>query len=165
MIWFCIHTHSHTPWQNAQAALNHNTFYWSRLNSHKASLKKEIGQIRKRFSWKKVQRENTDRAWKCAMEMDVHLPWSSVRSLLHGLLLILCSYNIYQSLCCLLCHTRHLNHCFFSFHLTLSLCHFATAANILLAQAAGCWYWSIWCWDRSSSKLGPPIHLRAIKCD
>lgn len=128
IIWFCIHT----PWQNAQAALNHNTFYWSRLNSHKASLKKEIGQIRKRFSWKKVQRENTDRARKCAMEMDVHLLWSSVRSLLHGLLLILCSYNIYQSLCCLLCHTRHRNHCFFP-----SVSHFLSV--ILPQQQISCW--------------------------
>lgn len=56
---------------------------------------------------------------------DAHLLWSSVRSLLHGPLLILCSYNIYQSLCCLLCHTPCLNHCFF--HLphafSLSFCH------------------------------------------
>lgn len=128
IVWsqhWVVYTCTHTAWKNEQAALNHNTFYWSRLNSHKASLKKEIGQIRKRFSWKKVQGENTDRAWKCAMEMDVHLLWSSVRSLLHGPLLILCSYNIYQSLCCLLCHTRRFNHCFFlpSHTFSLSFCH------------------------------------------
>lgn len=56
---------------------------------------------------------------------DVHLLWSSVRSLLHGLLLILCSYNIYQSLCCLLCHTRSLICCFFLLPhaFALSSCH------------------------------------------
>lgn len=56
---------------------------------------------------------------------DVHLLWTSVRSLLHGLLLILCSYNIYQSLCCLLCHPRCLNHCFFLLPhaFSLSFCH------------------------------------------
>lgn len=53
----CIQTH--TPWQNAQAALNHNTLYWSRLNSHKASLKEEIGQIRNRLVWEKLGRETS----------------------------------------------------------------------------------------------------------
>lgn len=56
----------------------------------------------------------------------VHLLWSSVRSLLHGPPLILSSYNIYQSICCLLCHTRCLNHCFFSLlphAVSLSFCH------------------------------------------
>lgn len=76
-----------------------------------------------------------------------------------------CVHLIFISLSAVYCATLAASITVFSSRLTLSLCHFATAANILLAKAAGCWYWSIWCWDRSSSKLRPPIHLRAIKCD
>lgn len=59
-----------------------------------------------------------------------HLLWSSVGSLRHGPLLILSSYNIYQSLCCLLCHTRCLDRWVFFLLLlllphafSLSFCH------------------------------------------
>lgn len=160
-LWIPAHTHTHTPCQNAQAALNHNTFYWSRLNSHKASLKKEIGPIRNRFSWKRVLRENTGRAWKCAMlTCSGHLYAHSCMGRCSY-----CVHIIFINLSAVYCATLAASITVFFTCLTLSLCHFATAANILLARAAGCWYWSIWCWDRSSSKLRPPIHLRAIKCD
>lgn len=77
-----------------------------------------------------------EKAWKCALEMVIHLFLSLVS--LHVPQYILGSYSWYLSIFChLLCHIPLPSH-FLSVSLSHFLCHFATTANILLAQTAGC---------------------------
>lgn len=78
-----------------------------------------------------------DHAWKCAVEMVIHLCFCHLGARTCHCTYCVHKHDIYQSFA-IYCHIPFPP---VTFSLAHFLCHFATTANILLARAAGCCCW------------------------
>lgn len=110
-----------TLWQNAQAALNHNTFHWSRLNSHETFFEEGNWTDKKPFFNEKTLLRGSikkDRAGRCIRDRCSPVFVTSVpAACMHHNIQHIIIYDIYKSPVITVSHFPSLS---------LSLCHCLT---------------------------------------